>query len=106
MSEKKRTATTLDESDIQGTRVGRRSALRLVGAGVASVTVLSAGLVSGNEAQAQGCSDSDPHDPAGYGRSCGHHQHGDPVGHGRACSDSDPHDPGGHGHNCSDHDHG
>ncbi len=76
---------TLEDRDIEASRLSRRSALRLVGASAASATVLAAGLASSSGASAQ--------------------HHGDPVNHGQHCSDSDPSDPAGHGHHCTDNDH-
>ncbi len=109
MSEKK----TLKMDEILTERVvGRRTAVGFIGAlGAAMGTAV--GVVSSAEAQGSGaqpaCSDSDPYDPAGYGRHCGggcsDSDPYDPAGGGRHCgrrycSDSDPYDPAGAGRHC------
>lgn len=100
MKEKK----TLNMDDMQTERpLGRRSAMGLLGAGAAFAAVAAVGL-STNTAEAQGCSDSDPSDPAGRGRCCRGITDSDPSdspGCGRrSCSDHDSGDPGGLGRHC------
>lgn len=82
---------TLDESEISTHRTSRREALTLVGASAAALAAL--GIVSVASAQDRGCSDADPTDPYGAGRSCG-------AGGAHPCSDIDPTDPGGQGRTC------
>jgi hypothetical protein len=88
MSEKK--TLTMDEILTERT-LGRRAAVGMIGA--VGATIATVGVVGSAAAQDDGaqpaCSDSDPYDPAGYGRHCG-----------GGCSDSDPYDPGGGGRHC------
>jgi hypothetical protein len=88
MSEKK--TLTMDEILTERT-LGRRAAVGMIGA--VGATIATVGVVGTAQAQGDGaqpaCSDSDPYDPAGYGRHCG-----------GGCSDSDPYDPGGGGRHC------
>lgn len=80
---------SLEDSDMITERpIGRRASVAVVGA----VLVGAAGIVATtpSQAEAQGCSDSDPRDAVGRGRHCGV----------SGCSDSDPHDPGGNGRHC------
>jgi hypothetical protein len=87
--------TTLDEDEITTERVGRRAAIAVVGAASAALAML--GLGAHAIAQDSRCSDADPTDPAGAGRSCG-------GAHGvRPCSDVDPGDPAGQGRTCHTH---
>lgn len=95
---------SLNMDDMQTDRaIDRRSALGLLGAGAAFAAVATVGL-SASTAEAQGCSDRDPSDPAGRGRCCRGITDSDPsdgVGCGRrACSDHDAGDPGGLGRHC------
>jgi hypothetical protein len=83
---------TLDEKDITTRRMGRRASVTIIGAASAALAAL--GLVTTGHAQDRGgCSDADPTDPYGQGRSCG-------GAGGHPCSDVDPTDPGGQGRTC------
>lgn len=78
---------TLKNDEIRTERtLGRRSAIRTIGATALGVGAAVAGATLGAQSHARA-------------------QHGDPVGHGQHCSDTDPHDPGGHGSHCTDSDH-
>jgi hypothetical protein len=93
--ETKRTGT-LEANDITTNRVGRRATIGIVGAFSAALAMI--GLRAHAEAQdRRGCSDADPTDPAGAGRSCGG------AGGAHPCSDVDPTDPGGGGRTCHTH---
>lgn len=99
--------STLVAADVVTDRpIGRRSSLRAVGLGVASVALGMVGAAALPTDAAAQCSDRDPYDPAGRGRSCGcrgvsDSDPYDPVGCGRRrCSDRDPYDPGGSGRHC------
>ena len=82
-------AVTLEETDITTTRMGRRATMSLLGA--VSASLAAVGLIAHASAQDRGgCSDADPTDPYGQGRSCG-------GAGGHPCSDMDPTDPGGQG---------
>ena len=107
MSENKKTLS-MDEILTERT-VGRRAAVGMigaVGAAIATVGAVGSAQAQGEGAQPQ-CSDSDPYDPAGYGRHCGGCSDSDPYDPagagrhcGRSCSDSDPYDPAGAGRHC------
>ena len=85
-------SVTLEETSITTTRMGRRASVAIIGAVGASLAAL--GLVSTAAAQDRGgCSDADPTDPYGQGRSCG-------GAGGHPCSDVDPTDPAGQGRTC------
>jgi hypothetical protein len=97
---------TLDEKDLITERsLGRRSSIAAVGAAVLGAAALVG--MPASEAEAQ-CTDRDPSDRPGRGRSCGtgctDRDPSDRPGWGRrctsGCSDSDPHDPGGNGRHC------
>lgn len=95
---------TLSLEDVTTTRsVGRRSALRALGGSILGAAALVAGAAATGRAQenepSELCSDNDPNDPVGSGRSCS-----DPGGRGTSCSDSNPNDPVGRGRSCSDSD--
>ena len=101
----KKAKRSLDESEIETSVMGRRSSIGIIG-GVVSAAVL---VGSAETVEAQGCSDSDPRDPAGRGSHCGSgcsdSDPNDPGGNGRhcgrsGCSDSDPNDPAGNGRHC------
>ena len=85
-------------------RVSRRSAMGLLAAGAATAAG-AVGLLGttaccvggGGTPGRVACSDSDPTDPAGAGRTCGGAVPGAPA---RSCSDSDPTDPAGAGRHC------
>jgi hypothetical protein len=103
MSEKK---TLGMEEIVTERKLGRRSTMGIIGAGALGAAVAAVGITAtASTAEAQ-CSDSDPYDPAGRGRSCGcrgisDSDPYDPVGCGRrSCSDSDPYDPAGAGRHC------
>jgi translation initiation factor IF-2 len=85
--------STLDENDITTTRMGRRASVAMIGAVGASLAALGLGAATAR-AQDRGCSDADPTDPYGRGRSCGG------AGGAHPCSDVDPTDPGGQGRTC------
>jgi hypothetical protein len=83
---------TREETDITTTRMGRRGTMTLLG--VMSASLAAVGLIAHASAQDRGaCSDADPTDPYGQGRSCG-------GAGGHPCSDMDPTDPGGQGRAC------
>src|SRR5262245_23579208 len=68
MTRSNRSPLTLDETEITTARTSRRNAMTLIGGatlGAAVVTI--AGTARAQEAVPL-CSDSDPYDPAGYGR--------------------------------------
>ena len=82
----------------------RRSAMGLLAGGavtaagaMALLGTTACCMTGGGTGGRVACSDSDPTDPAGAGRTCGGAVPGTP---GRVCSDSDPTDPGGAGRNC------
>lgn len=86
---------SLDEASITTKRVGRRATMTMIGAMGASLAAV--GIVAHASAQDRGgCSDADPTDPYGQGRSCG----GGGSGGAHPCSDMDPTDPGGQGRAC------
>jgi hypothetical protein len=91
---------TLTDSDISvDRRVGRRSALGVIG-GLAAAGAVAA-VISPRTAQAK-ATDSDATDQGGHGRGAGNgHTDSDPNDHGgqgrSGQTDSDPNDHGGHG---------
>jgi hypothetical protein len=102
---------SLDAEEIVTERASRRDAMRMIGAaGAAVATAIALPASAQDDGAVALCSDSDPYDPAGYGRRCGGCSDSDPydpVGGGRSCggsyarcSDSDPYDPGGYGRHC------
>ncbi len=101
MSEKKSLGA---EEIVTDRKFNRRSAMGLLAAGAATaagaVGLLgtTACCVTGGGTPARvACSDTDPTDPAGAGRTCGGAA---PAGGRRVCSDSDPTDPAGAGSHC------
>jgi hypothetical protein len=112
MSEKKDQKTLLDSEIVTDERIGRRSSLRMIGAGFLGAAVAAAVGIRPDTAQAQtGPSDADSgpnEDPPGRGRTGYTDRDSGPnedrPGHGvcalRGVSDSDSgpgEDPGGHG---------
>jgi hypothetical protein len=87
---RKRSESTLDESDITTHTISRRSTLALLSGAVVAMAVEGC-----HHRGIRGCTDSDPMDRAGYGRRCGGY-----YGEGYRCSDRDPYDPAGNGRHC------
>jgi hypothetical protein len=98
----KKTVTLSDDEVVIARTMGRRSGMAMLGAGVIGAVGLVAGMSQRVEAQ---CSDRDPQDPPGRGRSCcrgiSDADPSDPAGCGRRfCSDTDTGDPVGRGRHC------
>ena len=102
------TRSLVEDEIVSARKLGRRSSITMIGAGVSAVALVS-GTAHAEDESELGCSgrsDSDPNDPAGCGRGRSGVTDRDPsdsAGNGRGvsgCSDSDPNDPGGNGRHC------